>query len=336
MISLAWPWVLAALPLPWLVWRFVPAAPRPGGGALRVPFLQALTGPAAQARRAARRGHRLLAWLAWLLLVLAAARPQWPGEPVALPQAGRDLMLAVDVSGSMAQADYRLGGRPLNRLDLVKAVAGRFIDGRDGDRLGLVLFGSRAYLQTPLTHDRATVRRMLEEAVVGLAGRDTAIGDAIAVAVKRLQERPGEDRALILLTDGANTVGAIAPLAAAHVAARAGVRIYTIGIGGGAPGRGSPFGVLPGQGPDLDPVTLQEIARVTGGRYFQAGDADSLAQVYTELDRLEPTLGAGRRVRPMQALHVWPAGAALLISVVLALPPARRAAPPPRAGRADV
>ena len=329
MISLAWPWLLLLLPLPWLVRRYLRAAAPRTGKALRLPFLAELSPGRAHAGAAyGRRGYRL-AWLAWALLLLAAAQPRWLGEPVRLPVAGRDLMLAVDVSGSMEQQDYRLNGRPVNRLDMVKAVAGEFIERREGDRLGLILFGSRAYLQTPLTYDRATVRAMLDEAVIGLAGRDTAIGDAIAVAIKRLKEQAQEHRVLILLTDGANTVGNIAPVDAARIAARAGVRIYTIGIGGAQAGRRTPFGMLAPRGSDLDPVTLQAIAVETGGRYFQATDTAELARVYEELDSLEPSVRESLSLRPMRALFIWPAAAALLISVGLAavrLPRARRRA----------
>jgi Ca-activated chloride channel family protein len=320
MITFALPWVFAVVPLPWLVRRFVPAAPPGTGKALRLPFYRQLSALGSGGRGGVTGRRQLLAWLAWVLLLLAAAQPQWLGEPVRLPMAGRDLMLAVDVSGSMEQDDYRLNGQPVNRLNMVKAVAGRFIERREGDRLGLILFGTRAYLQTPLTHDRATVRTMLEEAVIGLAGRDTAIGDAIAVAVKRLKDRTQQNRVLILLTDGSNTMGNIGPIDAARVAARAGVRIYTIGIGGGPVGRRSPFGVLTQQGSDLDPATLQAIASTTGGRYFQATDTDHLAEVYAELDRLEPSERASRSFRPLQALFMWPAAAALLLSAALALP----------------
>jgi Ca-activated chloride channel family protein len=254
-----------------------------------------------------------------LLLLLAAARPQWLGEPVTLPLSGRDLMLAVDVSGSMQQEDYRLSGRPVNRLDVVKAVAGRFVERRDADRLGLILFGSRAYLQTPLTYDRQTVRTMLQETVIGLAGRETAIGDAIALAIKRLREQPQDNRVLIILTDGSNTAGNIAPLEAAKLAAQIGVRIYTIGIGGGPAGVRTPYGMLAQPGTDLDPVTLQAIAVETGGRYFQATDTRQLERVYEDLDRLEPSVRDERSYRPMQSLFVWPAAIALLLSMALAL-----------------
>lgn len=318
MISLAWPWVLVALPLPLLARRWLAPAPPRTGRALRLPFYHELPGAAAHGGGASR-WRRRVAWLVWILLVLAAARPQWLGEPIALPLAGRDLMLAVDVSGSMAQEDYQLDGRAVDRLSVVKAVAGRFIERRAGDRLGLVLFGSRAYVQTPLTYDRDTVRAMLDEAVIGLAGRETAIGDAIALAVKRLREQPEGKRVLILLTDGANTAGNIAPLVAARVAAQVGVRIYTIGIGGGPVGVRTPFGTLLQQGSDLDPASLQAIAKATGGRYFQATDAAQLESVYDELDRLEPTVRDSRSYRPMQALFMWPAAAALLLTLLQTL-----------------
>lgn len=327
MITLEWPLALAALPLPLLAWRLLPAAAPVRARALRLPFYAELSGLHGSTTGTSR-WRIWLAALAWLLLVLAAARPQWLGEPVQLPVAGRDLMLAVDLSGSMEQQDYQLGGRPANRLDVVKAVAGRFIERRAGDRLGLVLFGSRAYLQTPLTYDRDTVSAMLHDAVIGLAGRETAIGDAIALAVKRLREQPQDNRVLILLTDGAATAGNIAPLDAAHLAKQAGVRVYTIGIGGGRVGVRSPFGMLLQTGADLDPETLKAIAKTTGARYFQATDAEQLEQVYEELDRLEPSIRDSRSFRPMRALFMWPAGGALLLGLGLAL-----AALPWRRGR---
>lgn len=319
MITLAWPWLLLALPLPWLVKRWAkPAAPRIGRS-LRLPFYHELASSDGTSAGRTSRWRQYLGWLAWALLVLAAARPQWLGEPVQLPIAGRDLMLAVDVSGSMEQEDYRLHGRSATRLDVVKAVAGRFIERRTGDRLGLVLFGTRAYLQTPLTYDRDTVRTMLNESVIGLAGRDTAIGDAIALAVKRLRQQPEDNRVLILLTDGANTAGNIAPLSAAHLAAQAKVCVYTIGIGGGPVGVRSPFGMLLQQGSDLDPATLRAISQATGGRFFEATDAAQLEKVYEELDRLEPSIRDNRTFRPMHALFMWPAGVALFLSIGIAL-----------------
>lgn len=331
MISLAWPWVLIALPLPLLVRALVPKADTASSNALKLPFYGELMGSMGGEKRHGGRLKLLFAWLAWVLLVVAAARPQWLGEPIQLPVAGRDLMLAVDVSGSMEQQDYRLEGRTASRLDVVKSVAGRFIEERTGDRLGLILFGTRAYLQTPLTFDRQTVRTMLDEAVIGLAGRQTAVGDAIALAVKRLRLHPKDNRVLILLTDGATTAGSLAPLDAAQIAAQFGVRVYTIGIGAGDIGVSSLFGMLVQQGQDLDPETLRTIAEMTGGRYFEATDAQQLEQVYAELNRLEPSIRDSRSLRPVRSLFIWPAGAALLISILLALPALRG----PRISKAD-
>jgi Ca-activated chloride channel family protein len=319
MIHLDWPWVLAALPLPLLAW-LLPRARVGLGAALRLPFYPELPGLAAPGPGRIRWARLLAALLAWVLLVLAAARPQWVGEPLTLPVSGRDLMLAVDISGSMEQQDYELGGGMVSRLAVVKAVAARFVEGRTQDRLGLILFGSRAYVQTPLTFDGRTVADLLRDSVVGLAGRETAIGDAIGIAVKQLRAQPEGNRVLILLTDGENTAGALEPLAAADLAKQAGVRIYTIGIGGGEVGVRTPFGLrLLRQGGDFDPTLLKRIAEDTGGRFFTASGREELESVYGELDRLEPTRRDERTYRPTRALFMWPAGAALGISLLLAL-----------------
>jgi Ca-activated chloride channel homolog len=319
MISLAWPWVLLALPLPLLALA-LPRAEPGVGAALRVPFYSELPGIAVGAPGRPAAARLVLAALAWLLLVLAAARPEWVGEPVNLPVSGRDLMLAVDISGSMEQADYEIEGTMVSRLAVVKAVAARFVERRTQDRLGLILFGSNAYVQTPLTFDGHTVAAMLRDSVVGLAGRETAIGDAIALAVKRLREEPEGNRVLILLTDGANTAGLLDPLAAAELARQAGVRIYTIGIGGGEVGIRTPFGMrLMRQGGDFDPATLERISEITGGRSFAVTGREELEAVYAELDRLEPTRRDERTYRPRESLFFWPAGAALVLSALLAL-----------------
>ena len=326
MMTLEWPWVLGALPLPLLA-RFLPRAPREIGAALRFPLVADFDAQARLAPGKASRWRLILATLAWALLVLAAARPTWVGAPIGLPIAGRDLMLAVDISGSMEQEDYALEGRPVSRLAAVQRVASDFIARRDQDRLGLILFGSQAYLQTPLTFDGATVAAMLRDSVVGLTGRETAIGDALGLAVKRLREQPEGQRVLVLLTDGENTAGTLDPLEAADLAAQAGVRVYTIGIGGGEVGLRTPFGIrLRRQGSDFDPTILKGIAEVTGGRYFAASDVDELQRVYAELDRLEPNARDERVYRPQRALFIWPAALALLLSAGLALGTARHPA----------
>lgn len=325
MISFAWPFALLALPLPLLVIWWLPRARDLGGRALRFPLDAALN---AQIESSLRRplqprfapGWRLvLASLAWVLLVLAAARPEWVGEPRGLPLWGRDLMLAIDVSGSMEQTDYELNGRMVSRIDLIKALGAHFIAQRTQDRIGLILFGSRAYLMTPLTFDRPTVATMLTESVVGLAGRETAIGDAIALAVKRLREEPAGESVLVLLTDGANNAGAIDPLTAAELAAQSGVRIYTIGIGGGMTRTYAPFGFSTQRpGRDFDPQVLQRIAEMTGGRFFSAHAREELEEIYAELDRLEPNERDQTRLRPRRALFIWPAAGAFILSLLIA------------------
>jgi Ca-activated chloride channel family protein len=311
---LAWPWVLAALPLPLVIYRLLPRAQQHPASALRIPFFAALAdaemGPVTPRRRRA-----LLGALTWILLVAAAARPQLIGDPIALPMEGRDLMLAVDISGSMAEQDMVIGDRVVERLTAVKAVAGDFIERRKGDRVGLILFGAQAYLQAPLTFDRETVRTLLFEAAVGLAGRETAIGDAIGLAVKRLRENDVENRILILLTDGANTAGSIDPIKAAELAAQEGVRIYTIGVGSELRG---PFGLRMGRS-GIDEGTLQAIAKATGGRYFRARDVAGLQAIYGMLDELEPVVSDEQTFRPVQELFQWPLAAALLLSALLGL-----------------
>ncbi|AGA91624.1 Mg-chelatase subunit ChlD [Thioflavicoccus mobilis 8321] len=318
MLTLAWPWMLLALPLPLAVRRWLPPAPDLGAPALRLPQWRADETAPAAAR--VRRWRWVVALLAWVLLVGAAARPEWLGEPLAVPLAGRDLMLAVDISGSMEQPDFVLDHRRVSRLGAVKAVASRFIDGRRQDRVGLILFGSRAYLQTPLTFDRTTVVRLLDEAVVGLAGRDTAIGDAIALAVKRLRDEPGESRVLILLTDGENNAGNLTPQEAAGLAEQAGVRVYIIGIDRSAEALSLPFGLsFPGR-EEIDSAGLTAIAEATGGRFFKASNTDALEAIYAELDRLEPSAHERSGYRPSVALFQWPLAVALLLSTLLFLP----------------
>jgi len=318
-LELAWPWMLAVLPLPLLMALVLPAVPREPVAALRIPFFTAVAG--GLARGAQRSWWRvLLAVLAWLLLVLAACRPQFVGDPIRLPVSGRDLLLAVDISGSMQTQDMVEGRRVIDRLTAVKRVAGEFIGRRQGDRLGLILFGQQAYLQTPLTFDRKTVRQLLDEAAIGLAGRATAIGDAIGLAVKRLREQTQDNRVLILLTDGANTAGEIEPLKAAQLAAQSDIRIYTIGIGADEVMMRDVFGGRRRVNPssDLDEETLLAIADLTGGQYFRGRDIQALQEIYALLDALEPLEVEEDTFRPVRDLYHWPLAGALLLSLVLA------------------
>ena len=323
MFHLAWPWWLLLLPLPWLVRWLLPAATT-GGGTLFIPFTSAFSAGGVEGPER-RRGHSLRWWgglLCWLLLSLAATRPQWLGEPIELPETGRNLLLAVDVSGSMERAD--LENSNTSRLDVVKQVAGEFIQRREGDRIGLILFGSQAYLQTPLTFDRTTVKTLLDEAVIGIAGRETAIGDAIGMALKRLQNNEGET-VLVLLTDGANTAGNVSPQKAAELAAQQGLRIHTIGVGGAPRAVRGLLGMqMVNPASDLDEETLQAIAQATGGQYFRATDRQTLQEIYQRLDELEPVTGGSRVVRPVSDLYVWPLGLGFVLSLMIALGAWRR------------
>jgi len=320
-IELEWPLALLFLPLPVLVWYFIPATGTQQQAALRVPFMQdfeSLNSTFQKAR--ANILLNILLVICWLLLVLASARPLWVGEQIELPISGRDLMLAVDLSGSMQVEDFRIKGQAVDRLTATKYVAQDFIRDRQGDRLGLILFGRNAYLQTPLTFDLTTVNTLLMESAIGLAGKETAIGDAIGLAIKRLKDKKDGSRVLILLTDGANTAGEITPLKAAELAANHGLKIYTIGIGADEMVRESFFGkqrINPSQ--DLDEKTLTAIADKTGGQYFRARDTEELAEIYKILDELEPVEVDTQTLRPEKSLYMWPLAIALLLAMLIAL-----------------
>lgn len=318
MIHFEWPWLLLVLPLPLLVRWLFPARMTVEQAALKVPFLDDFSGAETQSVTQNKRWPLLLASIAWILLVIASTRPQWLGEPIEQAVSGRDLMLAVDLSGSMEVQDFFINKRAVDRLTAIKYVANDFINRRVGDRLGLILFGSQAYLQTPLTFDRKTVMTLLDESAIGLAGDNTAIGDAIGLAIKRLNNQPTDSRVLILLTDGANTAGEVSPLKAAELAAANKLKIYTIGVGADEMIVRSFFGngkVNPSQ--DLDEGTLVKIAESTGGRYFRARSADELNNIYMLLDQLEPVEKDKQFFRPSTDLFYWPLALALLLAGII-------------------
>jgi len=320
-IEFLWPWAFVLLPLPWLARTLMSPLTR-REAALRVPVLDPFAGlqPRTAGGRSRASASLLLAWIAWIALLCAAARPQLAGPPTSLPSTGRDLMLSVDISGSMNTEDMVIEGRIVDRLTVVKAVVSDFIEHRTGDRVGLILFGSNAYLQAPLTFDLTTVGKLLEEAPVGIAGGKTAIGDAIGLGVKRLRDRPAESRVLILLTDGANNVGEVTPDKAAELAAAAEVRIHTIGVGAEAmrvPGFFRDRVVNPSA--DLDEATLQRIADRTGGRFFRARNTEELAEIYRLLDALEPVEQTARTFRPIRVLFHWPLAVSWILFTALLL-----------------
>ena len=320
MMLFYWPWLLLVLPVPFLLRLFLSAREPAQEAALKVPFLEDFGAGESRVFTPQRRWPVWLAAAAWVCLVLAAARPQWLGEPLELAVSGRDLMLAVDVSGSMKERDFIINNQYVDRLTAIKHVAGQFIQRRVGDRLGLILFGTQAYLHVPLTFDRKTVQTLLNEAFIGITEDDpqTSIGDAIGMAIKRLQNQQTDSRVLILLTDGANTAGEMTPLKAAELAAKHQLKIYTIGIGADEMLVRSLFGsrrVNPSA--DLDEKTLTAIADATGGRYFRARNSEELEHIYAILDQLEPVEKDKQYFRPKSELYIWPLGLSLLLAAVV-------------------
>ncbi|MBT3146485.1 vWA domain-containing protein [Neptunomonas phycophila] len=319
MFEFAWPWLFVLVPLPWVVRQLLSPLNSDRQRGMKVPFIRAIghavEGVSSSAYQSRRLGLILLAYLAWFLLLAAAARPQWLGEPVPQQLEGRDMMLAIDLSESMQEQDFQLGGQLINRLVATKVVAGDFVERREGDRVGLILFGEQAYLQAPLTRDLKTVKQLLNEAQIGLAGQRTAIGDAIGLAVKRFKEGKSQQRVLVLLTDGTTTAGVLSPNKAAELAAAEDVTVYTIGIGRDS----SQVDLLRrflgrGGSPEIDEAALKNIAEKTGGRYFRATDLQQLSDIYAELDKLEPVDQGSDYYRPIISLYQWP-----LLGGILAL-----------------
>ncbi len=322
MLQLDWPWLLLSLPLPILLRWLLPAQITEQQAALKVPFMDDFSSVSSRTISQKKQWPLMLASLMWVLLVLACGRPQWLGEPIEQTVSGRDLMLAVDVSGSMDEQDFVIEGKAVDRLTATKIVASDFMTRRTGDRIGLILFGTTAHLQTPLTFDRKTVVTLLNEVFIGITDDKpaTSIGDAIGLAVKQLKDDKASSRVLILLTDGANTAGAITPMQAAEIAATHGLKIYTIGIGADVMTVRSLFGnrkINPSR--DLDENTLKAIAKKTDGQYFRARNKEELAQIYQLLDQLEPVEKDKQYYRPMKELFIWPLGASLVLLAVLSL-----------------
>jgi Ca-activated chloride channel family protein len=328
MFDFALPWLLLLAPVPWIVRYFTASATLSRQSALQVPFIEAMEQAVGTSGNGLKNKHlwmSLVAYLAWCLLLVSAAQPQWLGEPVPQQREGRDMMLAIDLSESMLEEDFELGNQLINRLVATKVVAGDFIERRKGDRIGLILFGSQAYLQAPLTRDRHTVKLLLDEAQIGLAGKTTAIGDAIGLAVKRFKEMENEQRVLVLITDGTNTAGAIEPEKAAELAAAEGLKIYTIGIGRDRSQRGLLGQLFGGGTPAIDELALQNIAEKTGGRYFRARDLTQLSKIYALLNELEPVEQDSEFFRPVVSLYQWPLFGGIALLCLLGLLQSRRA-----------
>ncbi|MDH5432892.1 MAG: VWA domain-containing protein [Gammaproteobacteria bacterium] len=323
MIEPVYPYVLLLILLP-LIFRLFSKQKKPHIVSIRTPLFDQWQNMQQNHSSGKNWTSFLIFWLAWSSFVIAAARIQHIGEVVELPPSGRDLLLSIDISGSMQEEDLQLNGQAADRLTVVKSIISDFISKRDGDRIGLVLFGENAYLQTPLTFDLKTVNYMLEETEIGLAGSSrTAIGEGIGLSVKRLRERPEQNHVLILLTDGRNNSGALDPVEAAKLAAHAGIKIYTIGVGADEAYRRTFFGTTKfNPSAELDEKTLAQVAKITGGRYFRARSTEELAQIYAMLDELEPIEDEPEIFRPIKELFYYPAIAGiffLLLPFIIAL-----------------
>lgn len=312
MITLGLPYALLLLPLPWLIWRFLPPV-REAVPALRFPFFRRLTQAAGAEPRAgaiirARTRLQMAAALGiWALLVLALAQPERVGKPVELTKSARDVVLAIDISGSMDARDFQgQGGEKLQRFAAVRGVVQAFVQGRDGDRMALIVFGSKAYVQAPLTEDLQTIIDLLDRTQVGMAGPHTALGDAIGLAIRTFESSQIEDRLLILLSDGSDTASRMSPVNAAEIAGDDGVQIITIGVGDPE-----------ASGEDrVDLSALRDIARRTKGAYFYASDEAALTAVYDRVDAMTPRKTETLSFRPRRSLAHWPMGLAVLVAVL--------------------
>ena len=317
MFQFGWPWAFGLLCLPLLVWWFFP--PRSTtAGAIQLPYFNLVSTGSTEHGSSRLNVSIIIRGLIWTLLVFAIARPQWVGDPVGIPSTGRNLMLAVDVSGSMKTRDMEIAGHTLNRLQVVKLLGDDFLQRRVGDRIGLILFGSQAYLQAPLSFDRKTVATLLDEAEIGIAGERTAIGDAIGLALKRLRLSDATHRVLILLTDGANTAGQVEPAQAARLAKREDMKIYTVGIGADRMQVNSVFGVREvNPAAELDERLLTHIADTTGGQYYRARNSGDLKEIYSLIDEIEPVAQEQQSVREIKEYFYVPLGIAMLLALTV-------------------
>lgn len=312
MIEFAFPWAFVLLPAPLLIWSFIPPH-RERAPSLRFPFFRriveaASADPQPGSMVLTRSRFQMIAAIAvWVLLIVAVARPERVGEPIEINNAARDIVLAIDISGSMDDRDFvAVDGSRIQRLEAVKRVVSQFVTAREGDRIALIIFGSRAFVQAPFTEDLQTVTELLEQTEVGMAGPHTVIGDAIGLAIRTFEASEIEQRLLILLSDGADTGSRMSPVNASEIAARNGVSIFTIGVGDiGADGEGR-----------VDLATLKDIAVRAGGEFFFADDETGLTSVYTRIDEMTPRKVETTSFRPRKPLGHVPFAIAALIALV--------------------
>ncbi len=313
-LEIAYKWVFLLAVVPLIVYAVLPAL-RKKRGALIVPFFQrsaALSGQRIKKRSWVSRKNAF-SWIAltlvWLCLLAAASSPRYVGKPAKKTKTVRSFLIATDISFSMATTDWRLGGRRLSRWDAIKTIMKGFIKDRKSDQIGLVMFGTNAYLQSPFTNDLETVGWLMDQTEVGMAGQMTSIGNAIAYSVKIFKQDTIKQKVMLLLTDGIDSGQDILPLDGAQAAKRDSIVIYTLGIGQ-AKGSG---------GYNLDEKTLKDIAGVTGGKYFNAMNEGQLREVYRTLDKLQPVVYDQETYRPVVLLYYYPLGAAVLLALAFEL-----------------
>ena len=331
MFSFHWPWFALLLPLPLLIWKFwrrphgaTDAYTHADRSTLLHPALGRLASTFVNSRSLTHAGSRLQIFmlaLLWVALVTCLMRPQWLEPYSEVRTEGYDLMLAIDTSRSMEALDFTVEGRQVTRMAVIKGVIGRFIKARDGDRIGLVVFGDQAFVLSPMTLDNQAVYKLVDNIVSRMAGDGTAIGDAIGLAVKKLRNRPEGSRILILVTDGENTEGSLPPKLAAQLAAHEGIRIYTIGVGSKGLVPFMEDGRITQVKMEIDEELLTEVAGITGGEYFRATDTSALEQIYQRIDALEKTQAEARTALIPRPLYRWPLGLALLALLLLGLFP---------------
>lgn len=313
MFEFTYLWIFFLLPLPFIA-RYFLSAHKQQFTQVWIPLAQSVKNENETTHY--HYASKVIPFLVWVLLLCALAKPIWYDDPIRLQQESRNMIVSIDLSGSMQEVDMSLNGQTVDRLTLVKSLLTDFIETRKGDRLGLILFADHAYLQTPLTFDLKTISQMIDESQIGLVGKKTAIGESIALAVKRFIENKNKQRILILLTDGANTAGVIEPIKAAKQAAKNNVTIYTIGIGADEMIKRSIFGnqrVNPSA--DLDESSLTEIAKLTGGQYFRARNEQELNEIYHKINQLEPMKSDFLEFRPEKDLFYWPLSIAFILLI---------------------
>ncbi len=311
-IEFVWWWALFLLPVPLLVYKLMPQENQQAE--IKLAYLPSNThyGKPKQVLQ------KSLSIGIWTLLIIACARPVWFGEPIEFQPKYRDLMLVVDLSGSMQKEDMNVDGGYTDRLTAVKKVLSDFVEQRKGDRLGVVLFGDHAYLQTPLTADRKTVIQQIKQAVIGLVGKRTALGDGIGLGTKTFVDSDAPQRVMIVLSDGSNTAGVLDPIEAAEIAKKYHATIYTVGVGAGEMMVKEFFMTRKvDTAADLDENTLTQIAELTGGQYFRARDAEQLRSIYETINQLEPVSSDTQTWRPQSEWFPYPLSGALLLSMLL-------------------